>query len=377
MSKVLELTMDLVSRASITPHDAGCQQQISERLCKSGFELEKFHSHEVSNILLTHGQQKPALWFLGHTDVVPSGPIEDWTSPPFEPEVREEALFGRGVADMKGAVAAMVVALEDFATAHPHHAGSIGLLLTSDEEGLATNGIRYVAAQLKNRGQSPDHCLVGEPSSQEKFGDTVRIGRRGSICARLQINGVQGHTALPLESVNPVHQMAPFLADLTAKSWDEGDENFPPTLCQVSNFTAGTGAENVTPGHVILMFNIRNSPSSSAEDLRCQIEAMLQDHDIDSYQLDWRVSGEPFRSEAGDLRASLIQSIGQHLDVHPDLNTGGGTSDGRFIAPLGTEVVEFGLLNKSIHQVDENALVADLEKLRQIYFSVMENLLSD
>lgn len=376
MSGVLELARDLVSRPSLTPEDAGCQRLIAERLEAAGFVVEWFYCDEVSNVLITRGQGKPSLWFLGHTDVVPTGPESDWTSPPFRPEVRDGVLYGRGAADMKGAVAAMVVALERWASEHPGHGGQAGILLTSDEEGLAVNGVQRVAGLLKERGNIPDYCLVGEPSSVEVFGDTVRIGRRGSISARLTVNGVQGHTAFPHTIDNPVHRLAPFLAELVSTHWDDGDADFPSTHCQVSNFTAGTGAENVSPGRAELMFNFRNAPCSPAGDLRQRVGAMLRRHGITDFDLHWRVSGEPFRSRAGALRSAMAAAIRQHLQQVPDMNTGGGTSDGRFIAPLGAEVLEFGLLNHSIHKVNENTPVTDLERLADVYFTVLALVLN-
>ena len=375
MNEVLSLATELIARASLTPDDAGCQQLIADRLARSGFNIEWFYCGEVTNVLLTRGDASPSFWFLGHTDVVPPGPESDWSSPPFVPEVRDGVLYGRGAADMKGAVAAMVVALEDFVNSYPDHSGQAGLILTSDEEGIAADGIRQVADLIGARGLAPDFCLVGEPSSQEVLGDTVRIGRRGSIAVRLQLNGVQGHTAFPHLIDNPVHRLAPFLAELISTKWDEGDENFPPSHCQVSNFEAGTGAENVTPGHAVLMFSLRNSPRSTSDQLRTRVENMLSRHGIERYELQWRVSGEPFRSGSGALTEAVGEAIGQHLDIQPDMNTGGGTSDGRFIAPLGSEVAEFGLLNQTIHKVDECTPVADLEKLRDIYTSVLEKLL--
>lgn len=375
MSSVLELAQDLISRASVTPEDAGCQQIIADRLQASGFDVEWFYCEDVSNVLITHGQGSPSLWFLGHTDVVPTGPVEDWTSPPFEPEVREGLLYGRGAADMKGAVAAMVTALEQFVEAYPGHQGQAGLLLTSDEEGIAQHGIRAVAPLLKKRGIVPDHCLVGEPSSQIEFGDTVRIGRRGSIMATLEVRGVQGHTAFASHEENPVHRLAPFLAALTSEAWDEGDGDFPPTRCQVSNINAGTGADNVTPGKVVLKFSIRNSPASPADQLRIRITDLLERHGLDDYDLGWRISGEPFISAEGPLRSAVRSAVSRTCKVETSFNTGGGTSDGRFIAPLGAEVVEFGLLNRTIHQVDEHASISDLEQLESIYRSVLAQLL--
>jgi len=375
-SEVLSLTCELISRASLTPDDAGCQRLIAERLAAAGFDVEWFYCGEVTNVLLTSGMGSPSLWFLGHTDVVPTGPLEDWDTPPFEPVVRDGMLHGRGVADMKGAVAAMVVALEEFAARHPGHPGQAGLLLTSDEEGVALDGVRRVAGLVGQRGLQPDYCLVGEPSSRERLGDTVRVGRRGSINAVLQVDGVQGHTAFAERIDNPVHRVAPFLAELAATRWDEGDGNFPPTSCQVSNFSAGTGAENVSPGHAELKFNFRNSPLSPQERLRERVAEMLARNGVEDYRLKWFVSGEPFRSRPGPLREALQEVLAAQCHAATRWNTGGGTSDGRFIAPLGTEVLEVGLINESIHQVNERTPVADLDRLAGIYRALLEKLLA-
>jgi succinyl-diaminopimelate desuccinylase len=372
LADVLNLTRELIARPSLTPEDAGCQRLIAQRLLSCGFEAEWFYCSEVVNVLLTRGVGSPSLWFLGHTDVVPAGPEEDWDSPPFEPTERDGKIYGRGAADMKGAVAAMVVALERFVQRCPDHRGQVGLLLTSDEEGIAVDGIARVADVLHERGVRPDFCVVGEPSSMQLLGDTVRIGRRGSVNAVLTVRGVQGHTAFPQAVDNPVHRLAPFLVELTATRWDEGDEQFPPSHCQVSNIAAGTGAENVTPGTVRLMFNFRNGPASSPDALRSRVETMLAAHGIADYRLDWRVNAQPFRSERGPLRDAVLNALGQELGAEPELNTGGGTSDGRFIAPLGSEVLELGLVNASIHQVNEHALVADLEQLGAVYLAVLE-----
>jgi succinyl-diaminopimelate desuccinylase len=376
MSAVIELACELISRKSLTPEDAGCQRLIAERLAAVGFDTEWFYCGEVSNLLLTHGSGSPSLWFLGHTDVVPTGPLEDWTTPPFEPDIRDGQLYGRGAADMKGGVAAMVTALERFAQAHPDHAGQMGLLLTSDEEGLGEDGVKAVARLLRQRGIAPDYCLVGEPSSQQRLGDTVRIGRRGSISARLWIKGVQGHTAFPHTIDNPLHRLAPFLAELVRADWDSGDDEFPPTHCQVSNLNAGTGAENVTPGMAELMFNFRNAPASPSDALEQRVKSMLDAHGIEHYRLDWRVSGEPFRSDAGALRAAVREAVMAETGIEPDMNTGGGTSDGRFIAPLGSEVLELGVTNHSIHKIDEHAAVADIEALERVYLRLLKSLLA-
>lgn len=380
MSETLDLACELIELPSITPDDAGCQRLLADRLSKLGFEAEWLPYGEVSNVIYTHGQRnkqgEPSLWFLGHTDVVPPGPLDEWTSPPFEAVIRDDKLYGRGAADMKGAVAAMVTAAESFVRENPDHPGQIGILLTSDEEGIAVDGVVQVAKLLRTRGGAPDYCLVGEPSSQAVMGDTVRIGRRGSTQARLQVFGVQGHSAFPENLDNPIHRLVPFLNALTTECWDEGDENFPPTHCQITNFNAGTGAENVTPGQAEVWFNFRNSTDSTAPELKARVEALLKQHDIQKYDLNWRVSGEAFRSEAGKLRIAVVDAIRQELAVEPELNTGGGTSDGRFIAPLGTEVIEFGLRNESIHKVDENAVAQDIEILARVYKQVMNQLLN-
>jgi len=380
MSATLDLTRTLIERPSLTPDDAGCQSMLAERLEPQGFKTEWLPFGNVNNVIFTHGHaggpDEPSLWFLGHTDVVPPGPIEDWTSPPFKAEVRNNILYGRGAADMKGAVAAMVVAAEALVREYPDHGGQIGILLTSDEEGEAVDGVKRVAQILSQRGGVPSYCLVGEPSSQEQLGDTVRIGRRGSTHARLTVHGVQGHSAFPQALDNPIHRLSGFLEALTNSQWDQGDENFPPTHCQVTNIHAGTGAENVTPGHAEAWFNFRNSPASPSEVIRSKVESLLQQLDIERYDLSWRISGEPFRSAAGTLRSAVIDALQNELGVQPDLNTGGGTSDGRFIAPLGTEVLELGLLNKSIHKIDENTAVDDLDALTRVYKHIMTRILA-
>lgn len=379
MSATLDLTRALIELPSLTPDDAGCQSLLAQRLESLGFEVEWLPFGDVKNVIFTHGHSngpdEPSLWFLGHTDVVPPGPLEDWTSPPFNAEVRNDVLFGRGAADMKGAVAAMVVAAETLVRENPDHNGQVGILLTSDEEGEAVDGVKRVAEILSQRNGAPSFCLVGEPSSQEQLGDTVRIGRRGSTHARLTVHGIQGHSAFPQALDNPIHRLTGFLDVLTKIQWDQGDENFPPTHCQVTNIQAGTGAENVTPGHAEAWFNFRNSPASPNGVIKSKVVALLQQLGIEHYDLSWRVSGEPFRSTAGALRTAVIEALQNELGVQPDLNTGGGTSDGRFIAPLGTEVLELGLLNKSIHKIDENTPVDDLDALTRVYKQIMIRLL--
>jgi len=375
MSQVLELTKELVARPSITPEDAGCQRLISERLLPLGFDVEWFLCGDVSNVLITHGNGSPSLWFLGHTDVVPTGPEEMWTFLPFQPGEKDGELYGRGVADMKGAVAAMVVALENFTLQQPEHPGQIGLLLTSDEEGAAVDGVVRVVEQLKYRKRRPDYCLVGEPSSQQTLGDTVRVGRRGSIHARLQVNGVQGHTAFPENLDNPAHRIAPFLDELVNMEWDTGDEDFPASHCQVASIKGGTGATNVTPANVELRVNFRNGPKSPADSIKSRFEGLLIEHEINDFELEWNVSGEPFRSQPGKLREAVSEAVTSILKTEPELNTGGGTSDGRFFAPLGTEVLELGLVNTTIHQIDERTPVADLDRLQATYYDIIRRIL--
>lgn len=378
-ASTLELSRALIDRASVTPDDAGCQQLLAERLEPLGFNVEWLPFGNVSNVIFTHGEvgspDEPSLWFLGHTDVVPPGPLQGWASPPFTSEVRDGVLYGRGAADMKGAVAAMVIAAETLVKENPGHRGQVGILLTSDEEGDAVDGIRRVAELLHERQTIPKYCLVGEPSSAARLGDVVRIGRRGSSHARLKVHGIQGHSAFPDKLDNPIHRLASFLNELTAIKWDQGDENFPPTHCQVTNFHAGTGAENVTPGHADVLINFRNSPASPSLEIKARFEALLSKHGIENHELEWWISGEAFRSPAGALRKAVVGVIRKELGVEPELNTGGGTSDGRFIAPLGSEVLEFGLLNESIHKIDENTPVADLESLARAYTSIMTRLL--
>jgi succinyl-diaminopimelate desuccinylase len=371
MSKVLDLTRELTARPSITPDDAGCQQLICERLLPLGFTAEWFLCGEVSNLLLTRGFGSPSLWFLGHTDVVPTGPEDLWTFLPFHPDEKDGELYGRGVADMKGAVAAMVLALESFAMQHPEHPGEIGLLLTSDEEGEAIDGIARVAEELERRDRRPDYCLVGEPSSQRKLGDTVRVGRRGSIYARLTVHGVQGHTAFPENLDNPVHRVAPFLDELVQEQWDTGDEEFPASHCQVAHITAGTGARNVTPASVEIMINFRNGQGSPSQSIRKRFQRLLQNHGIEDYDIEWEILGEPFRSKPGRLREAVSGAVTDVLGIAPELNTGGGTSDGRYMAPLGSEVLELGLINETIHQIDERTPIADLDRLFATYYDIL------
>ncbi|WP_426269600.1 succinyl-diaminopimelate desuccinylase [Dyella kyungheensis] len=376
MSKVLDLAIDLIHRRSVTPDDDGCQASLGERLQRAGFAVQHLRYGEVDNLWATHGQGGPLLVFLGHTDVVPSGPAESWTTDPFEPVIRDGLLYGRGAADMKGSVAAMVVALEAFVAAHPDHRGRVGLLLTSDEEGPTNlDGVRRVAEHFRATGERIDWCVVGEPSSKEKLGDLIRVGRRGSLSGTLQVRGIQGHVAYPEKARNPIHAFAPALAELAAERWDEGNQDFPPTSFQVSNLNAGTGANNVIPGALTALINFRYSTASSAEDLRKRAEMILDKHGLD-WQVDWSLSGEPFLTPPGGAVREAVVSVCRELcGVSPEESTGGGTSDGRFIAPLGAEVVELGPVNATIHKVDECVSVADLEKLPSLYQAICIRLL--
>jgi succinyl-diaminopimelate desuccinylase len=381
MSNVFELATDLIRRRSVTPEDAGCLSLIGQRLVHLGFHVEHLRYGDVDNLWATHGAhstpgQGPLLIFLGHTDVVPSGPEDTWQSPPFEPVVRDGRLYGRGAADMKGSVAAMVVALERFVTAHPEHAGRVGLLLTSDEEGPTNlDGVRRVADYFREAGERIDWCVVGEPSAKEKLGDLIRVGRRGSLSATLTVRGVQGHVAYPEKALNPIHAFAPALAELAAERWDEGNADFPPTSFQVSNLNAGTGASNVIPGSLAALINFRYSTASTAADLRARTEAILTRHGL-NYTLEWNLSGEPFLTPVGGHLREVVVSVCRDLcGIDPQQSTGGGTSDGRFIAPLGAEVIELGPVNATIHKVDECVDIADLERLPDLYLAICERML--
>lgn len=376
MSEVLDLACELVRRRSLTPDDAGCQRLIAQRLQRAGFGCEHLRFGEVDNLWATHGQGDPVLVFLGHTDVVPTGPEGNWSSSPFEPTIRDGRLYGRGAADMKSGVAAMTIALERFVAAHPDHPGTVALLLTSDEEGPTNlDGVRRVAQHFRETGRRIDWCVVGEPSSKEKLGDLIRVGRRGSLSGTLTVHGVQGHVAYPEKARNPIHAFAPALAELAATRWDEGNRDFPPASFQVSDLAAGTGAYNVIPGSLVAHFNFRFGTASSADSLCEQTEAILKKRGLD-YALEWNLSGEPFLSRAeGRLRETAIAVCRELCGVEPEQSTGGGTSDGRFIAPLGAEVVELGPVNASIHKVDEHTELADLERLPALYQAICERLL--
>lgn len=374
MSDVLDLTLNLIRRRSVTPEDAGCQALLAARLERAGFKVEHLRYGEVDNLWATHGQGN-TLAFLGHTDVVPPGPEASWQSLPFEPMVRNGRLYGRGAADMKGSVAAMVVALEQFVSAHPDHPDRVALLLTSDEEGPALDGVRRVAATFRQRDERLDWCVVGEPSSKERLGDLIRVGRRGSLSGTLEVRGVQGHVAYPQQALNPIHAFAPALAELAAQRWDEGNDDFPPTSFQVSNLNAGTGASNVIPGVLIALFNFRYSTASTADELKQRTARVLESHGLD-WEIEWQLSGEPFlTAPGGALREVVVSACRDLCGIDPEQSTGGGTSDGRFIAPMGAEVVELGPVNATIHKVNECVSVADLEKLPSLYLAICQRLL--
>ena len=375
MSEVLELACELISRASVTPDDAGCQALLGARLARAGFAIESLRFGQVDNLWASHGSGAPVLVLLGHTDVVPPGPTRAWASDPFVPVVRDGVLYGRGAADMKGSVAAFVVAAGRFVAANPDHPGSLALLLTSDEEGDAIDGVRKVAATFRERGQRIDWCITGEPSSTARLGDLLRVGRRGSLSGTLVVKGVQGHVAYPHKARNPIHQAAPALAELVARQWDAGYESFPPTSLQISNLHAGAGANNVIPGELQVLFNLRYNPHWDAPRLEREITALLDRHGLE-YELRWHRSGEPFHTPEGRLRAVAREVLAGFSGAPPEESTGGGTSDARFIAPLGAQCIEVGPVNASIHQVDEHVSVADLEALPELYLRLVERLLS-
>ncbi|AXK71592.1 succinyl-diaminopimelate desuccinylase [Lysobacter sp. TY2-98] len=376
MTDVLDLTRALIEQRSLTPDDAGCQALVAARLGAAGFACESMRFGDVDNLWAVHvgTSDGPTLVLLGHTDVVPSGPVEEWTSDPFTPEIRGGRLYGRGAADMKGSVAAFVVALERFAREYAGHRGRVALLLTSDEEGIALDGVRKVADAFRVRGERIDWCITGEPSSTSKLGDLLRVGRRGSLSATLTVRGIQGHVAYPEKARNPVHEAMPALAELAARHWDDGYETFPPTTLQISNIVAGTGANNVIPGELQALFNLRYNPHWNAARLQHECEAILARHCSD-YTIDWHRSGEPFYTPDGELRQVCRDVLTQFAGCAPEESTGGGTSDARFIAPLGAHCVEIGPVNATIHKVDEHVSVADLERLPDLYFELMRRLL--
>lgn len=374
MNPTFDLACELIANASVTPDDKNCQQIIRSILEPAGFECETIISNGVTNLWARHGTQGPLIVFAGHTDVVPSGPVEKWTSDPFTPTVRDGRLYGRGAADMKTSVAAMVIAARDFVSAHPDYKGSIGFIITSDEEGAAKDGTDIVVKMLEERGIRPDFCIVGEPSSLHTFGDTIKNGRRGSLGGKLTVIGKQGHIAYPKRAINPIHLAAPALTELAAEVWDNGNEYYEPTSWQISNIHAGTGANNVIPGELFVEFNFRFCTASTVDGLKDRVHAILDKHGL-NYRLDWNYSGVPFLTPRGSLCDALSRAITAETGVTPELSTTGGTSDGRFIARICPQVVEFGPITESIHQIDENVSVADIEPLTAIYRRTLENLL--
>ncbi len=374
MSPTLDLTRQLLARASVSPVDGGCQDLLIARLEPLGFQVERLRFGDVDNFwALRESDPGPLLCFAGHTDVVPTGPLEQWHSDPFEPVIRDGSLFGRGAADMKSGLAAMVTAAEEFIAAQPRFKGAIAFLITSDEEGPSVNGTRRVVELLASRGQRIDFCVIGEPSSQRAFGDTIRIGRRGSLSGRLTVHGVQGHVAYPELADNPIHRVAPAIAELAARTWDQGSEHFPPTTFQVSNLNAGTGAPNVIPGELKARFNLRWSPAQTQDGLKQAVAEILDRHQL-RYTLDWFVSGLPYYSPprrlAGIAQAALQEVAGRTAEM----STGGGTSDGRFFEPLGAEIVELGVCNRTIHMVNECCRVEDIDLLHRTYMAVLRRL---
>ena len=371
----IQLLDQLIRCQSVTPEDAGCQDVMAARLEELGFECEQMPFGDVTNLYARRGTASPVFCFAGHTDVVPPGALAEWDSDPFEPVMRDGVVYGRGAADMKSGLAAMIVAVERFVAAHPDHNGSIAFLITSDEEGPARDGTLQVVNTLQGRDEHIDWCLIGEPSSQDSLGDVVRIGRRGSLSGILTVSGIQGHVAYPQLADNPIGRFAPVLAELNAIEWDTGNESFPPTSFQFVEVQAGVGAPNVTPGELTARFNFRYSTVWDHESLRAKVEAVFARHDID-YELRWHLSGEPFLTEPGALIDAVSEAVEEHTASAPELSTGGGTSDGRFIAPTGTDVVELGQVNASIHKINEHVAIDDVVKLTDMYERILEKMLA-
>ena len=374
-SRTLLLTEELIALDSITPHDKGCQERLKELLAPLGFHCETIESNGITNLWARKGTTSPVFVFAGHTDVVPSGPEHQWVSSPFVPTRRDGKLYGRGASDMKTSIAAMVVACEEFIAAHPDHKGSIAFLITSDEEGPAVDGTVVVCERLEERGETLDYCVVGEPTSNHVLGDTIKNGRRGSLSGHLVIKGIQGHIAYPHLARNPIHQAAPALAELAAEVWDEGNEYYAPTSWQISNIQSGTGATNVIPGHLTIDFNFRFSTASTADGLEARVHAILDRHGLD-YDLQWTLSGQPFLTPKGLLSDTLCDAIFEELGVQTELSTTGGTSDGRFIARICPQVIEFGPPNASIHKIDEHIELRYIDPLKNIYRRTLEQLLA-
>lgn len=375
MSVTLELTQDLMARRSVTPADEGCQDVMTRRLAAAGFQIERLRYGNVENFWARRGTAGPLFCFAGHTDVVPTGPLEEWRSDPFAPAVRDGVLYGRGAADMKSGLAAMVTASEEFVRAHPEHKGSIAFLITSDEEGPSVDGTKRVMETLSARNERIDWCVVGEPSSEKSIGDTIKVGRRGSFSGRLTVHGVQGHVAYPQLAENPVHSFAPALAELVKREWDKGTEHFQPTTFQVSNLNAGTGAPNVIPGELKARFNLRYSPVQTLEGLKETVEGILRKHGV-KFTIEWYLSGEPFYTAPGTFSEAVGAAVEEVTGTRPRYSTGGGTSDGRFIAPTGAQVVELGVVNASIHKVNECVRVSEIDALHRMYVNVLRNLLA-
>ena len=375
MTKTLNITKNLISKKSITPDDEGCQDLLISHLEKLGFKIEKLPYGNVKNFYARKGIASPLVVFAGHTDVVPTGPESEWSSPPFEPTVIDDNLFGRGAADMKASLAAFIISIEEFLLSHNNHKGSIGLLITSDEEGIAVNGTVKVVEALKAKNEKIDYCIVGEPTSNLKFGDTVKNGRRGSLSAKLRVKGIQGHIAYPELIRNPIHQISPVINDLVNTIWDEGNEYFPKTSWQISNINGGTGATNVVPGFVDILFNFRYSTSNTADTLKDRVHKILEKYNIE-YSIDWENSAQPYITEKGFLVDAISRAIKDVTKITPDISTTGGTSDGRFISKICDQVIEFGPINASIHKIDEHVAIKDVEKLKEIYKLTLVNLLS-
>lgn len=374
VSATIALAQDLMGRASVTPEDKGCQELMIARLEAIGFKVERMRFGAVDNFWARRGTQKPVLAFAGHTDVVPTGPVEEWHTPPFEPTLKDGYLYGRGAADMKGSLASWVVALEQFVALHPNHHGSLALLITSDEEGPFIDGTTRVIDALEARNEKIDWCIVGEPSSTNTLGDVIKNGRRGSLTAAITAKGIQGHVAYPHLVNNPIHKVVPALAQLAATKWDDGNEFFPPTSFQIANINGGTGASNVVPGHVEVMCNFRYSTELTADDLTAKVEAILDHHDVD-YDINWTYNGLPFLTASGALVDACLAAIKAVTGTDSQLSTAGGTSDGRFIAPTGAQVVELGPCNATIHKLNECVKVSDLEQLTQVYLGVLRHLM--
>lgn len=373
MDASVQLAVDLINRASVTPEDAGCQKLITQRLEPLGFKAEQIDFEDVKNLWITHGSGAPVFAYLGHTDVVPTGPLEQWHTDPFDAEIKDGYLYGRGACDMKGSVASMITALERYIKDNPNHPGTIGMLLTSDEEGIAINGVRKVVEVFEERGEKIDWCLVGEPSSDKELGDIIRPGRRGSLIGKLLVKGIQGHIAFPQLAKNPVHEASAAIAELCSKVWDEGNEFFPPTSFQISNIHSGTGAENIIPGTLEVLFNFRYCTESTEDELKQGVLDILNKHELD-YDIDWRLSGLPFLTKEGALLEASRKVVKDITGLDSELSTAGGTSDGRFIAPTGAEVIELGLSNATIHKINECAKVDDIVTLSEIFESILNEL---